>query len=94
MGPPTIPKRPMAALRIPGTYFIRNTRPKLTTPKKRETSLEMIVFLASEMSRLQPSWSRSVMQTADRLLRPLLTVLRAPLQPSSSHNHHHHPDPP
>ena len=85
MGPPTIPNRPMAALRIPGTYFIRNTRPKLSTPKKRETSFEMIVFLASEMSRLQPSWSRSVMQTADRLLRPLLTVLRAPLQHSSCH---------
>lgn len=66
--------------RTPGRYFMRNTIPKLSSPNTREISLEMTVLVFSLISTLQPSWRRSVMNTADRLLRPLLTVLRAPLK--------------
>ena len=59
--------------------MIRKTIPKLRSPNTREMSLEMTVLVASLISSLQPSWSRSVMNTAERLFRPLLTVLRAPL---------------
>ena len=66
--------------RTPGRYFMRNTIPKLSSPNTREISLEMTVLVFSLISTLQPSWRRSVMNTADRLLSPLLTVLSAPLK--------------
>ena len=59
---------------------MRKTMPKLRIPNTREISLEMTVLVSSLTSSLQHSWSRSVMNTAERLLRPLLTVLRAPLE--------------
>ena len=78
-GPPTMPNIAKAASKTPGRYFTMKTIPYPMIPNTTARTLVPMVCFSSVRIILHPDAMKSLRHTAARELRPLLTVLRAPL---------------